>query len=113
MADEASSGARKKFAGPDRTFDAIKPGKSHHLAFTGTSAQTPAFATGTSIIEVMCSTDAYIAIGADPTAATTTNTTTSLFMPAGVTKYYACAGVDKCAALQSSAAGTMHIVEGA
>lgn len=83
----------------------LRPGTGQNLSFTGTSAQSAAVSS--SVVRVIATTDCRIAIGANPTAGAT-----DLYLPAGAVEYFRTApDVDKIAAIQVSAGGTLNIVE--
>ncbi len=88
-------------------FQAIKPGASQAIAYTGTSATSTAFS-GT-IIRVVSTTNCFIKIGQGSQTATTAYT----FLPAGVVEYFAVHPEDCIAAIRSTDSGTLYVTEGA
>lgn len=103
-------GSRLPRAGgdPKNRSEAIFPGTSQTRTFTGTSAQSSAITAGVTIVRLFATQDCFVAFGANPTAAAT-----SMFLAAGIVEYVGVTGGDKIAAIQSSAAGTLYITEGA
>ena len=85
---------------------AMAPGASQSVATSGSSAQSAAFGTDTTVVRLMASQDVYLAFGSNPTA-----TSTGLHLPAGVPEYFAVTAGEKVAALQVSAAGALNVVE--
>lgn len=90
-------------------FEAIVPGVSQALAFTGTSAQSAALQASTTLIRLFATTDCFIQVGTNPTAAANT----SMFIAAGIYEYIGVAPGALVAAIQSSAGGTLYITEAA
>jgi len=83
------------------------PGTIQNITTSGSSQASSAVGAGTSIIRIAVNADTYVAIGANPTA-----TTSSMLMPAGDVEFLAVTGgVTKVAVLQVSAAGVASIVE--
>jgi hypothetical protein len=83
------------------------PGTVQNITTTGSSQQSSAVGAGSSIIRVAVNQDTYIAVGANPTA-----TTSSMMMPAGAVEFLAVTGgVTKVAVLQVSSAGVVSITE--
>lgn len=108
MSLRGSKGAQKG-SNPNTKFDAVFPGASQKVSFTGTSAQcTNPFAANVSILRVFADQDCYLAFGVNPTA-----DSTGLFLPAGMIEYFGINPGDKVAAIQKSSAGTLYIMEGA
>jgi hypothetical protein len=70
------------------------------------SAQSAATASGTKYVRIACTSAAYIAIGANPTA-----TSSSMIVPANTAQIFKCNGSDKVACLQVSAGGVMSVTE--
>lgn len=95
-------------AGPDGgIFQAFKPGTTQSKAYTGT-AGTIDNAVGTSLIRVLCTSDAFIAVGSAPTA-----TTSDMIVIANQAEYFICNADDKVSAIQSSANGTLYVTAAA
>lgn len=108
------SGSRKASAGKlEQKFEAIFPGTSQKLAFTGVSAQSSALGVTTTIVRLVADADCFVLIGSNPTADAAG---TSVFLPKGVVEYFGVDGsvnAQKIAAIQSSAGGNLWITEGA
>lgn len=79
------------------------------VTFTGTSAQSSAFASTTKKISVVSNQDCYVQIGSNPTA---TAVAGSFFLPAKVVVKFGVEGGEKIAAIQSTAGGILSIAEG-
>ena len=71
------------------------------------STQSTATSLNTRIVRLVCTTDCHIAIGADPTA-----TTSSTFLPAYSVEYFKLVGGDKIAAIKATSAGALFVTEG-
>jgi hypothetical protein len=91
-------------------FQAFVPGKSHKITVTGTSQQTSAFQSTTSIVRVFVEQDAWIRTGENPTAAA--NDGDAMFMPGGMFDYIGVNAGDKLAIIFDSVGGDAHITEG-
>ena len=86
---------------------AYNPGTVQNITTSGSSQQSSAVGSGTTIIRIAVNADTYVAIGSNPTA-----TTSSMLMPAGDVEFLvATGGVTKVAVLQVSAAGVASITE--
>lgn len=85
---------------------AVGWGASQTRAFTGTSAQSAVMGDNTYVVRLTASADCFVAIGANPTA-----TTSSTFLPAGVVEYVEIFPGQRVAAIQASSAGTLYITE--
>ena len=95
-------------AGPEGgIYQAFKPGTHQSVAYTGT-AGTISNAVGTSLIRVVCTTNAHIVLGSAPTA-----TASDMPVFAEVETYLVCNADDKVSAIQSSANGTLHVTSAA
>lgn len=81
-------------------------GVSDVVAYTGTSVQSVVVPTSIFDIRVVCTSNAWINIGANPTAAAADN---SLYMPAGVVEYFHINPGEKVAVIQDSAGGNMVV----
>lgn len=88
-------------------FQAIYPGTSQALSFSGSSAQSTAVGTQTTLVRLFATQDCFIAIGANPTAAANT----SYFLPGGIIDFVGIQPGQKIAAIQSSQSGTLYISE--
>lgn len=91
-------------------FQAIVPGVSQKLTFTGTSQQSAAFQDTTTIIRVFVTQDAWVVTGSNPTAAADDGS--SMFLPGGTWEYIGVEPGDKIAVILDSVGGDMHITEG-
>ena len=82
-------------------------GAHQSVAYTGT-AGTIANATANHAqwVRVLCTTDAYLAIAASPTA-----TTADMYVTALTPEYFRVNGAVKVSAVQVAAAGTLHVTE--
>jgi len=108
LATSNTPAAAASQAGPDGgIFQAFKPGTHQSVAYTGT-AGTISNAVGTSLIRVICTSDAYIAVSSAPTA-----TTSDMLVIANTTEYFVCNPDDKVSAIQVSAGGTLHVTAAA
>lgn len=89
-------------------YPAIFLGTHQSVAYTGT-AGTIANAVGanTRVVRVVCTSAAYIKIGAAPTAAAT-----DVYVPANTPEYFGIQPGQKVSAIQVSAGGTLHVTEG-
>lgn len=94
-----------------RTFDSTLrwSGVSDVVTIGTSSAQSAAFGGDTFEIRVVSDTDCWINIGADPTAAATTDN--NLFLPANVVEYFHVSPGQKLAVIQDSAAGNLCVAE--
>jgi hypothetical protein len=92
-------------AGMTVTFCERPLGSGMKVTTSGTSAQSAVMPANTQIVRVVCSAASYISFSADPTA----DTTTSIYMPAGLVEYFAIEPGEKLAVIQDSAAGTVYV----
>lgn len=88
----------------------IYNGVGQKLAFTGTTAQSAALSSRTSVVRISSTQDCHIKTGANPTAVADG---TCRFLPKGVIEYMGVQPGDKIAAIQDSAGGNLFILEGA
>jgi len=81
---------------------------SQSVAYTGTAGVvTNAVGTQTKLIRVICTTDAYVALGAAPTA-----TSSDIPIAANVPQYFrAVPGVTKVSAIRQVTSGTLFVQE--
>ncbi|CAB4170144.1 hypothetical protein UFOVP1528_33 [uncultured Caudovirales phage] len=84
---------------------ALFPSTHQKVAYTGT-AGTISNTVKSSIIRVITTSAAYIAISDAPTA-----TTSDVYMAAGAGEYFRCTPGNKVSAIQDSANGTLHVTE--
>jgi hypothetical protein len=83
------------------------PGTVQNITTSGSSQQSSAVGSGTSIVRIAVNQDTYIAVGANPTASSST-----MLMPAGSVEFIAVTGgVTKVAVLQVSSSGVASITE--
>lgn len=97
----------KAIASQAGTFEAILPGTSQALAFNGTSAQSTAVGASTTLVRLFATEDCFILIGSSPVAAANS----SMFIAAGIYDFVGIQPLQKIAAIQSSASGTLYITE--
>lgn len=83
-------------------------GTSDVVAYTTTSVQSAAFGAQTHEIRVVCTSNAWINIGQNPTATAGDN---SVYMPAGVVEYYHVTPGQKVAVIQDTAGGNLCVAE--
>lgn len=93
----------------DHKFEAFAKNTTQHMAFTGTSAQSNAFAGATEIIYVYVTQDAFCQIGDNPTA---TAAAPSSFLAADDWHDFQVRPGQKIAIIRSVANGTAYIEEG-
>ena len=98
----------KALAQQQQNFEAIIPGTSQLLAFTGASAQSTALQASTTLVRLFATQDCFIAVGSNPTAAADG---TSMFIAAGVTEYVGVAQGAKIAAIRNTTSGNLYITE--
>lgn len=99
----------RKGSNPNNGFDAIFQGTCQKITTTGTSSQSTAVGSGTTIIRVFATQSTYIEIGSNPTA----TTASSLYLPYGIVEYFGVAPGHKIAAIQDTTGGILYITEGA
>ena len=82
-------------------------GTTQAVSFTSTStANTTAFSAGTTTIRVVASTRCHLALGASPTA-----TTSSPALPANLPEYIVISPGQKIAAIRTTTSGTLHVTQ--
>lgn len=92
-------------SGPYATYG--RPMTSQNVAYTVTAGTiTNAISAHIFLVRVVTTTAAHIAIGVSPTA-----TTSDMYMPAGISEYFRINPGEKVSAIQSAAAGTLHVTE--
>lgn len=107
---KGSRGAQKG-SNPNNTFDAIAPGVSQKLAFTGTSAAAATgFSANVSVVRLVATAACHVAFGTAPTAIADG---TCVYLPPNVPHFFAVNPGDKVAAIQDTAGGNLFITEGA
>jgi hypothetical protein len=92
---------------PADGFQAIQPGASQVVAYTGTAANSTAMAA--SIVRLYATTDCFVKISQAGTAATASD----MILPATSVEYFVCHGGDIISVIQSSGAGSLYITQGA
>ena len=90
-------------------FQALVPYRSQKISVSGTSAQSNALQSGTTLVRIFCTTDAWLAFGSNPTAVA--NDGLSYFLPAGIQDFIGVTGSTKIAVIQDSTSGSLHITE--
>jgi hypothetical protein len=95
-------------------FQAIYPGATQKISFTGTASSSTAFLSasdsqGSGMVEIFATTDCWILFGTSPTA--TASAGTSVFIPAGLTRYYAYKSGEKLSVIRSTTSGDLHITQ--
>src|SRR5690242_2397770 len=87
----------------------FKPGATQSVGFTGTAGTiTNPVAQGTRVVRVYTTSDAFIRISADGSAATTSD----MPLPGGTAEYFQITGnIGKVSAVQISASGTLYVTE--
>ncbi len=88
-------------------FEALEPGPSQSITFSGVSTQSTAFSSKTSIIRIFCTQDCFLSFGPNPTA-----TTSGYFLPAGIIDFVGVNQGPFVAVIQSTQAGTLYVTEG-
>ena len=84
-----------------------KPTVNHKKAYTGTAGTIDDPITdGVTVIRVLVTSAAHIAIGANPTA-----TTADMLLPANSPEYFLVPMNSKVSAVQASAGGDLHVTE--
>jgi hypothetical protein len=91
-------------------WDAIYPGRTQTIAIGASSVQASlAMAAGTTCVQLCATVACFVAVGSNPTAASTT----SMYIPANFPVLMAVNPNDKIAAIQSTGPGSLYITEGA
>lgn len=84
-----------------------RPGITQNVAYTGTAGTiSDGISDGVFQVRVNCSTAAYIAFGAAPTA-----TTNDIYIAAGTPEYFTVSPGQKVSAVQASSGGTLSVTE--
>lgn len=81
-------------------------GTHQKVAYTGTAGTISNAVGDVHVVRVVCTSDAYIAIGKNPTA-----TANDPIIPAAAVEYFAIMAGEKVSAIQVSAGGTLHVTE--
>lgn len=77
---------------------------------SGTNQQTAAFGVETTVLQVVSTQPALVAIGVNPDA---TAASGAMYLPANTIGHFACQPGQKLAAIQGGSAGTLYVMEGA
>jgi hypothetical protein len=83
-------------------------GTSDVVTYTSSSVQSAAFGAQTHEIRVVCTSNAWINIGENPTASAGDG---SIFMPAGLVEYFHVSPGQKVAVIQDSSGGNLVVAE--
>lgn len=86
---------------PRMTFGTPILGGSKSVSYTGTAGTTAAMPNQATTVRVVCTTDAFVAIG--PGA-----TTADMYVPAFTPEYFACEPGEVVSAVQVSSGGTLY-----
>lgn len=103
--------SRPVFSSVREMFQAVYPGACQRVAISASSTQSSAVAVSCHIIELFATKDCWVKLGANPTAAV--NDGTSMFLGAGLFKYFGIQSGHKIAVIRDAADGYLHIIEGA
>ena len=103
-----SKGARKG-SNPENTFDVIFQGASQKITTVGSSVQSTAVGSATTIVRLYATQNTYVEIGSNPTA----TTASSMYLPLGFVEYFGVTPGHKIACIQDTDSGTLFITEGA
>lgn len=88
---------------------AYRPGTNQKIAYTATAAASAAFGTETFILRIVCTSNAWYAIGQAPVA--TTSSGGGTYLPLGIIEYIRVAPGEKISFVQDSAGGNASITE--
>ena len=83
----------------------IRWGTHQSVSYTGT-AGTISNAVSSPVVRILCTSNAYVAIGTSPTA-----TTSDVYVAAGVAEVIAVEPGHKVSAVQVSGSGSLHVTE--
>ena len=86
-----------------------RPGTNQKIAYTGTAAASAAFGAETYQIRIVVTSNAWYAIGQNPTASTSTGGGT--YLPLGIIEYIRVAPGEKISFVQDSAGGNASVTE--
>lgn len=95
--------ARDTYGAP---IQVLRPSTTQTVAIGGSSAQSTAITSGLPAVQLVATSDCYVAFGSNPAA-----TNTSMYLPALTPMTYRIDRSDKVAVLQVSGAGVLHITE--
>lgn len=102
MADNSSLGRDRL----GNVVQAFPIGTTQTVAYTGTAGVTTN-AIGTSFVRIVCTTDAFVAVGASPTA-----TTAGMFVPAKCPEWFPIDPGYKVSVIRLTDSGTAYIMGG-
>ena len=89
------------------TIQALPLGATQTISVTSSSAaNSTAFASGTTVVRVVSTTDCHIIFAASPTA-----TTSTAYLPANQVEYFKGTAGEKSAAIRANADGTLYVTE--
>lgn len=91
----------------DFSDQAIFPGTTQVVAFSGTSTQSVAVGSSTTMVQLVSTQPCFISIAASPTA----TASTSLYLPASTIMKLGITATHKVAALQVGSGGNLYITE--
>lgn len=83
-------------------------GESDVVAYSTSSVQSAAISANIQEVRIVCTSNAWINIGTNPTAAAADD---NLFMPAGVVEYFHVTQGQKIAVIRDSADGNLVVAE--
>lgn len=98
----------KALAAQSQSFEAILPGTSQAVAFTGSSSQSAALGASTTLVRLFCTADCFIKIASNPTALADG---TSMFVAAGIIDFIGVQPSQKIAVISNGTSGTLYITE--
>jgi len=84
-------------------------GESDVVAYSTSSAQSAAISANIFDVRVVCTSNAWIKIGTDPTAVAATDD--NIYMPAGVVEYFHVSPGQRIAAIRDTADGNLVVAE--
>ena len=86
---------------------ALPLGTTQTVSVTSSSAaNSTAFASGTTVVRVVSTTDCHIIFATSPTA-----TTSTAYLPANQVEYFKATAGEKIAAIRANADGTLYVTE--
>ncbi len=98
--------SRKVSGDHGSSFPAAYIGASQTISVSGTSAQSTAFSSSTTLIRLFSTEDCYIAMGDSPTA-----NSSGMFLPGGIVEYVGVKTGQKLAAIRDANSGTLYVTE--
>jgi len=91
----------------NQEFPIIYMSTSQTISLSGSNQQSSAVGVSTTVVRLVSTQPALIAIGPNPDASSTHN-----YLPANSAEYFAIHGGDKVGALQAATGGVLYITEG-